>query len=228
MNIDYQNKNVIGSDETGVGDYLTPLVSCAVFVSRENTKALIDAGVVDSKLLNDKQIRLIANKIKPLVKYSTRIMSQAQYNFLTDNKKYNAHELKALLHLKAINALEERNKDIDLIIIDAFASQKNIEKYFTKLIANEDDVAQIKNKVLYVEKGESEHVAVAAASIIARMFLLDEMEKQTKQWECEFPLGTNERVEKAAKIFLQKHGKGALYKVAKLSFKTTAKILQGD
>lgn len=225
MNIKYENKNIIGADETGVGDYLTPLVACAVFVSAENVKTLIDAGVVDSKLLSDKQIRVIANKIKPLVKYSTRIMSQAQYNFLTDNKKYNAHELKSLLHLKAINSLEERVSDIDLIIIDAFASQKNIESYFAKLIKFEDDIVPIKNEVKYIEKGESEHVAVAAASIIARLFLLDEMEKQTKEWSCEFPLGTNSRVENAAKIFVQKHGKSALYKVAKLSFKTTTKIL---
>lgn len=51
------------------------------------------------------------------------------------------------------------------------------------------------------------------------------MEEQNKKWNAIFPLGTNSIVENFARKFVEKHGKDALNEVAKLSFKTTQKII---
>ena len=216
----YKDKKIIGSDETGVGDYLTPLVASAAFVPLQNIDLLKKLGVTDSKKLTDKNILEIYEKIKMRVKSRTRFLNQSQYNALS--KVYNAHELKLLLHIQCINSLE---KDInpDLIIIDKFASEKNLDKYYKKLIDNKK-IDSVNTKIKAVEKGELEHISVAVASIIARVKLLELMKEQNKKWDMQFPLGTTAIAEEAAVEFIKKHGWKSFNEVAKTSFKTTEKI----
>ena len=219
----YQNKNIIGSDETGVGDYLTPLVAAAVFVPMANVYKLESLGITDSKKLSDKQISELYEKMKTMIKSSVRKMSQRQYNFL--NKKYNANELKMRLHLECITAVESRVEDVNLVIIDAFSNESSLDKYRKRISTEEENIGDIKSKVKYVTKGEMEHVSVAAASIVARAYLIHSMQEQNKKWNDTFPLGTNKEVVAFAKSFVKKNGKDALYDVAKLSFKTTKEVL---
>ena len=219
----YLNKNIIGSDETGVGDYLSPLVVASVFVPVVHINKLKKLGITDSKKLSDKKILELFEEIKHLIKSSVRFMKQKQYNFL--NKKYNANELKMYLHMQAISAVEKRIDKIDLIILDAFSNDKSLNKYRNTLIKEEgfDDFI---NPIKYVTKGEMEHISVATASIVARTYFIKLMEKQEIEWKMKFPLGTNMIVEKTAINFIKKYGKENLYNVAKISFKTTKKIMK--
>ena len=63
MNFDEQFNSYIGVDETGVGDYFTPVVSVACFIPKNNIDEIINLGVKDSKKLNDKKIITIAKKL---------------------------------------------------------------------------------------------------------------------------------------------------------------------
>lgn len=218
--------NIIGSDETGVGDYLTPLVAAAVFVEAKNVDELIELGVKDSKQLTDNKILELFPKMKDknLIKYSVNHLTQKGYNNLS--KYMNAHELKMFLHLKCITTIEkfEKDKKIDSIIIDAFANVDNVNKYYDTLMKSKLKTDEIKGKVLLVEKAENVHVAVGAASIVARYHFLQMMKEQEEQIQMKFPLGTNEEVEKVAIQFCEKFGRKALYEIAKINFKTTEKI----
>lgn len=176
----FKNKSIIGSDETGVGDYLTPLVAAAVFVPKENVQKLVNLGVTDSKKLTDGKILEIFESIKPYIKSSVRYVTQAQYNYLTDNKGFNAHELKLLIHLKAINAVEERLDDYDEVLMDQFADLKNVNKYFAHISASEE-IKMPKKKLTTLINGESEHVSIGAASIVARAYFVKMMEAQDKE-----------------------------------------------
>lgn len=221
----YKNMNIIGSDETGVGDYLTPLVACAAFVPYQNVSKLEQLGVTDSKRLTDIAIQAMAEKIKPLVKYKVKHLTQTGYNKLNDS--YNANELKMFLHMGAINDLEEKINDVDLIIIDQFSNASSIAKYYKRLGNSSFDLKPFKANLKLVEKGEMEHVSVAAASILARDYFIRYMSKQNKKWLTVFPLGTNSIVEEFAVNFVRKNGMDSLGEVAKLSFKTTEKLF-GD
>ena len=219
----YDNLDIIGSDETGVGDYLTPLIVTAAFVPKKNINYFKNViGVKDSKKLSDNQIKVIYEKIKNNIKSRTRIMFQSEYNKL--NIKFNAHELKTFLHFQAINSLEKDLK-VDLVIIDQFASEKNIDKYYNHLIENGQVIEKIKAKYVCIPKAENIHISVAVASIIARKKLLDIMENQNKKWDLKFPLGVNPNVKKVAKDFVKKYGKNNLKQVAKIKFKTTKEII---
>lgn len=219
----YKNLNVIGADETGVGDYLSPLVAAAVFVPKNNVFKLEQTGITDSKKLTDKKIVELAELIKPLTIHRVKHLTQSGYNKL--NKSLNANELKMFLHMGCINEIEEKVTDADLIIIDQFSTEDSIKKYYKKLGGMESfNFKQFKTKLKLVEKGEMEHVAVAAASIIARAKLIELMDKQNKEWKTTFPLGTNNIVEDFIVKFVKQHGIESLDKVAKLSFKTTEKL----
>ena len=222
MRDEYLNKNIIGADETGVGDYLTPLVACAVFVPKENVSKLERLEIKDSKQITDKKIQELANEIKPMIKYRIKHLSQKGYNKL--NSSFNANELKMFLHMGAINSLEEVISDTDLIIIDQFSSKASIEKYMKRLEESNFEFKKFNAPLELIEKGESAHVAVAAASIIARDYFLELMNKQNAQWNTKFPLGTNNIVEEFARDFIKKHGFDSLNEVAKMSFKTTEKL----
>lgn len=158
-----------------------------------------------------------------MIKSSVRKLSQKQYNFLT--KKYNANELKMLIHMQAIKAVEDRVENVDLVILDAFSNESSLDKYRNRISTTEENTPDWTTKTSYVEKGEMEHVAVAAASIVARAYFVKMMQEQSKEWGMKFPLGTNPIVEEFAREFVKKHGKDNLYNVAKISFKTTEKIL---
>ena len=222
MKEQYKNLNIIGADETGVGDYLSPLVAAAVLVPKQNATLLESWGVQDSKKLSDEQIQKLAAKIKPKVLFRVKHLSQSGYNKL--NQSFNANELKMLLHMGAINALEDYADNVDLIIIDAFSNKSSIDKYQERLDKSTMDVKSFKHKTIYVTKGESEHVSVAAASIIARARFVELMKAQDKEWNMHFPLGTNTIVEDFALKFVSRYGKENLPKVAKISFKTTEKL----
>lgn len=223
MKIQYKNLNIIGADETGVGDYLTPLVACAAFVPASNVRKLEILGVTDSKKLSNLAIRKLAKQIKPLLIHRVAHLTQKGYNKL--NVSLNANELKMLLHMKAINQVEDKVEKADLIILDQFSTENSIKKYYEKLGNSSFELKHFKTKMKLVEKGEMEHVAVAAASIIARDYLLEYMEKQNIKWKMIFPLGTNAIVEDFARKFIIKHGRDNLSNVAKISFKTTQKII---
>ncbi|MBR3348184.1 MAG: ribonuclease HIII [Mycoplasmataceae bacterium] len=218
-----KNKNMIGCDETGVGDYLTPLVAAAVYIDNTNVDQLIKLGVKDSKKITDEKIIELFPKIQQFIKYRVNHLTQKGYNNLS--KYMNAHELKMFLHLKCITELEKRdNIDEDYILLDAFASVDNIVKYYENLMKSRLKTNEISKEILLSENGEEAHVSVAAASIVARYYFLNMMKEQEEEIGMKFPLGTNSKVEEVAINFCEKFGRKALYEIAKISFKTTEKV----
>ncbi|MCP4337242.1 MAG: ribonuclease HIII [Mycoplasma sp.] len=219
----YLGLKIIGADETGVGDYMTPLVAAAVYVPLQNVDKLVELGVTDSKKMTDKNILKVFNEIKGLIKSSVRHLTQKGYNTL--NKSFNAHELKTLIHLNAISSVEKRiDNGVDLIILDQYVNKNSFEKYKEKLSNSSIKPEFPKAIIKLVEKGEMEHISVAAASIVARAYFLNMMQEQEKKWGMKFLLGTNDKVVQVAKDFVDKHGRDNLKEVAKLSFKTTEKV----
>jgi ribonuclease HII len=118
----YKNKNIIGTDESGVGDYFTPLTGASVYLTYQQAIDFEKMGIKDSKLLSEKQINFFAMKIKELNQHELHFLSSNGYNKL--NKFFNAHELKTLIHLTTINKLLKKVSKVDEIIIDKYVEEK--------------------------------------------------------------------------------------------------------
>lgn len=218
--VNLEQDYIIGIDETGVGDYFTPLISCSAYVPKENIDKLKRLGVKDSKKLSDIQIIKLAPQIMNLVRSSVYKLSQNGYNSLT--KKYNVNELKFFTHIKATNLLLSKLKiKPDLIIIDKYSTTKSILKYHNQIMVKDNwaELEDVDSDVLLITKAENIHISVAAASIIARYKLLEYMKEQEKEWNFTFPLGANDEVKAKVKEFVQIHGEKDLRSVCKLNFK---------
>jgi ribonuclease HIII len=212
----------IGVDEVGKGDYFGPLVVVGCYVSKEIEEKLLCLGVGDSKQFSDEKILKMYSALKDYPYYYPSIVSPLEYNTLYE-KYRNASVLLAKQHSKVIEmGLEDlRSKDMDCsyVVIDQFSSRKS------RVI---DELGSLGSNIDFRQfhKGESD-IAVATASIIARGLFLVGREKMKEEYYFDFPKGASDVISQARE-FVKRYGSEELRKVAKISFKTTAKVLQSS
>ena len=216
--IDYSNLSAVGSDEVGTGDYFGPIVVCATYVNTEQIESLKRLGVKDSKLLTDKQIISLALKISEMLPYSIMFLEPKRLNSLKKAKS-NLNYLKSYLHNKVIISILKKIQNVkcDAILIDEFTPK---DKYF-EYLENEENV--FKN-VTMIPKGESAHLAIAAASILARYTFLREINKMNNEYSFNFLKGAGPEVDRTAISYVKAYGWDNLSLVAKLKFANTTRI----
>lgn len=218
----FEKWTIIGSDEVGNGSYFGALAVCAVYVDPTQIPLLKEIGVRDSKQLSDNQIRDLAWQIKACVPYHLTVCPPTKYNDNID--KLNANGIKVSLHNFAIQTLvkkltaEQRTK-LQGVLIDQFTSEKNYLKYLKK------EPSPYTHQLFFAQKGESEHIAVACASIIARAAFLESLEKLGEPYHCVLPSGAGENVNVFGTRLVKQFGHDVLYQTAKLHFANTKKIL---
>ena len=206
----------IGTDESGKGDYFGPLVVAGVFLEQVAEKRLANAGIRDSKKISDNRIHEFAKMIKSYLdrkEYSVVVIGPEKYNQLYA-KMGNLNRLLAWAHARSIENI--------LMAVDckrAIADQFGDESYIKKaLLENGKGI-----ELLQMPKAE-QHVAVAAASVLARDGFLLRLAELSKEFGMDLPKGASMEVENAAKRFVERHGVSQLTKCAKLHFKTTEKL----
>ncbi|WFN36551.1 ribonuclease HIII [Methanomicrobium antiquum] len=210
---------LIGTDESGKGDYFGPLVAAGMYVDENTAVFLKKIGVKDSKLLTDKEILVIAKKIKEKCHnyYSVIEISPERYNrlyeqFRSENKNLNT--LLAWAHAKAIEEVLSK-KECRTVISDKFGNERYI---LSKLQERGRKV-----NLIQVTKAER-NIAVAAASILARDRFLEKLEKLSKNAGFTLPKGASDSVIFAGKRILKEKGEKGLLEFAKVHFKTTKEL----
>ena len=157
--------SAIGCDEVGTGDYFGPLVVCCAYVPEEFISKLQTMGIKDSKALKDPEICDLAKQIEPLIAHQVLILPNEKYNTMVD-RGMNANSIKAFLHNQALIKLTNSLPHYpSYLIMDEFVNER---KYFDYLKGLPKQPTIIKENLHFIQKGESVHVAVAAASILAR------------------------------------------------------------
>lgn len=136
---------VIGSDETLKGDTFGGLVVAAVKADAKLRKKLQELGVADSKSLGDREIIIIAEKIKKLVPCEIKNLLPEEYN-----KDGSVTEMLNRLHLESARYLAPGKHVVD--------------KYPGCSVGD-----------IQEEKAESKYVEVAAASMLARAAALKQL-----------------------------------------------------
>ncbi|MBO9130583.1 ribonuclease HIII [Bacillus sp. 165] len=210
--------SIIGSDEVGTGDYFGPITVVAVYVDKKQIPLLKELGVRDSKNLNDDQIKKIAKDLLTVVPYSLLSLHNPKYNEL-QQRGMNQGQIKAWLHNQAIRNVSEKitPEAPEAILIDQFVQPDTYYKY----LARQKDVQ--KKNVYFATKGESVHVAVAAASILARYAFVKQFDELSKKAGFSLPKGAGAQVDAAAAKLIKKYGEESLKKFTKLHFANTEK-----
>lgn len=227
---------IIGVDESGKGEYLTPLTVCAFFIqNKEVHSELENLGVKDSKLLHSKKVIFLGTKLlqQKNILYKKITIYPEKYNQLY-TKMPNMNQILSWAHMRAIKDILyeiEKKYIIDqkiYVIVDQFSTRKHLEN-------NLNELSDKINFYQYV-KAES-HLAVAAASILSKFFVSNFL--TDKAFEIYENLGC--RIEKSiydklpieyassknfAKKMAAKYGENILRKIVKYNFKTTKEILK--
>ncbi len=211
-----QNLPLIGTDEVGNGSYFGGLAVVASFVTPDQHDFLRKLGVGDSKTLTDQKIRQIAPILKENIQHQALLLSPSKYNEVIGDR-YNAVSVKVALHNQAIYLLLQKGVQPEKIVIDAFTSAKNYDKYLAQ------EANRFSNPISLEEKAEGKYLAVAVSSIIARDLFLENLENLGRELGYQLPSGAGTASDKVASQILQAYGMQGLNFCAKLHFKNTEK-----
>ena len=211
-----QNFPLIGTDEVGNGSYFGGLAVVASFVTPDQHVFLRKLGVGDSKTLTDQKIRQIAPILKEKIQHQALLLSPSKYNEVIGDR-YNAVSVKVALHNQAIYLLLQKGIQPEKIVIDAFTSAKNYDKYLAQ------EANRFSNPISLEEKAEGKYLAVAVSSIIARDLFLENLENLGRELGYQLPSGAGTASDKVASQILQAYGMQGLSFCAKLHFKNTEK-----
>ena len=211
-----QNFPLIGTDEVGNGSYFGGLAVVASFVTPDQHAFLRKLGVGDSKTLTDQKIRQIAPILKEKIQHQALLLSPSKYNEVIGDR-YNAVSVKVALHNQAIYLLLQKGIQPEKIVIDAFTSAKNYDKYLAQ------EANRFSNPISLEEKAEGKYLAVAVSSIIARDLFLENLENLGRELGYQLPSGAGTASDKVASQILQAYGMQGLSFCAKLHFKNTEK-----
>ena len=211
-----QNFPLIGTDEVGNGSYFGGLAVVASFVRPDQHDFLRKLGVGDSKTLTDQKIRQIAPLLKEKIQHQALLLSPSKYNEVI-GERYNAVSVKVALHNQAIFLLLQKGVQPKKIVIDAFTSSQNYDKYL------KNEANHFPNPVSLEEKAEGKYLAVAVSSIIARDLFLENLENLGRELGYKLPSGAGTASDKVASKILQAYGMKGLNFCAKLHFKNTEK-----
>jgi ribonuclease HIII len=206
----------IGMDESGKGDYFGPLVIGAVYVDEQTEHKLISLGVQDSKLLTDKRMQAMSQEIKALCPNFVVPIEPKRYNELY-NKVQNLNRLLGWGHAWVLEQMLEK-VSCNLAIVDQFGD----ESYVCEVLREKG------NQITLVQRIHAEEdIAVAAASILARVKFVQQLEQLSERIGKTLPKGASDpAIVTIGREIVARHGREILAEIAKLHFKTTEMILQ--
>jgi ribonuclease HIII len=212
----------IGTDEAGKGDYFGPLVCAAVFVDASTGERLRAMGVRDSKTLSDKTVRRLAEEIRSIPRiWAVTTIQPARYNSLYAEMRREGKNLNTLVawgHARSIEDLLGKRINAEYAVIDKFADERYLRE---KLLPSARQSAM---RFDHRVRGESD-IAVAAASVLARDAFVSWLENRSRELGFTLPKGASPEVIAVARRIVADGGEKALRDLAKLSFKTTQKVL---
>ena len=210
-----------GINESGKGDYFGPLVIAGAYTDLESTRALMEAGVMDSKRVSSRdRIVNLSGIIRRTqgVKVSVILVGPKRYNELYE-RFANLNELLAWGHAKVIKELSELVPGCPRALSDQFANPRVLERALAR--------QEVNVKLQQRTKGESD-VAVAAASILAREAFVRWIENASETWGLALPLGAGAPVLASGREFIALHGRERLAEIAKFHFKTTNQLTRTE
>ncbi|MBU9714301.1 ribonuclease HIII [Evansella tamaricis] len=215
---------IVGSDETGTGDYFGPMTVVCAHLTKEQMKTIEGWGIRDSKTINDNTIQELAPKLVKECTYSLLVLKNDKYNSLQENGM-NQGQMKAILHHQAItNVMKKCDKqglEYEGVLVDQFVQP---ERYF-EYIKTKGYKWGSRTPLYFATKAENLHPAVAAASVLARYSFLKEMDKLESEIGLPLPKGAGSKVDQAAKLILEHKGKDVLYSCTKWHFANTKKVM---
>jgi ribonuclease HIII len=217
---------VIGTDEAGKGDYFGPLVIAAVAVTPDVATPLSRLGVIDSKQLSDAKMCVLARQIEDMLGTdccSVVAIGPPNYNAWYEALRARGEHLNHLMawgHAEVVARILQAQPHLATLETTMLTDQFGNARY----VANQVKERGLGVRLVQQPRAESAHVAVAAASILARVRFVAAVAQLSEMVGQTLPLGAGPPVLAAGRKLVARQGVEVLSRVAKCHFKTTMAI----
>ena len=188
-----------GIDEAGRGPVLGPLVAAVVVLDAEAESDLRDCGVTDSKLLSPKRREALAVLIRErAIRAELAIADPARIDAAMADPASNLNRLEAELTAELLTKLPGGSC---VVAIDL--PSRNEAAYRADILRGLTLPAEV--TLLLEHKADLNHVACAAASILAKV----ERDRRVRAIEAEVgvPVGSGYPSDPVTRAFLASHGR---------------------
>lgn len=175
---------ILGIDDAGRGPVIGPMVLAGCLLDEKFEKELKKLGVRDSKQLTAKRREFLVEKIKEKAETFEMIILPPVEIDGSDGKRIKLNELEAIACAKIINKINKGFKKIK-IVIDCPST--NITKWTDYLKTRVQNLANL--EVSCEHKADKNHLAVSAASILAKSVREKEMDKLREKYGDEIGSG---------------------------------------
>ncbi|MEM4271586.1 MAG: ribonuclease HII [Candidatus Pacearchaeota archaeon] len=193
---------IIGIDDAGRGPLIGPMILAGVLLTKEQEKALKEAGVKDSKMLAHSSRVKLAKTIKENCLDSKIIRAFPNEIDSAVFSKVNLNTLEAKKTAEVINALNQSKFQKEKIKVVVDCPSVNIKAWkatLSKFVKHMDNL-----EINCEHKADVNWPAVSSASILAKVAREDEVEKLKKEYG---DFGSGYPADPITKSFLLKYGK---------------------
>jgi ribonuclease HII len=189
---------VLGIDDAGRGPVIGPMVLAGCLIDDKTAAHFKKLGVRDSKQLTDKRREMLADKIREEAEtFEIEIVPPFKIDGVED-KRIKLNEIEAIACARIINKINKGFKSIK-IIVDCPST--SIVKWTDFLKSKIKELVGL--EISCEHKADKNHIAVSAASILAKSIREKEMTKLREKYGEE--IGSGYTSDPLTQQFLQKH-----------------------
>jgi ribonuclease HII len=189
---------ILGIDDAGRGPVIGPMVLAGCLLTKEAEKELKRAGVKDSKQITDKRREYLSNIIKEKAEtFEVVLANPVEIDDSLNNGK-NLNKLEAKMTAEIINKINKGYKKIKVVVDCPSVS---IEKWKDILRMFVKDLSTL--ELTCEHKADKNHVAVSAASILAKCVREKEMAKLREKYG--FEIGSGYTSDPLTQRYLEKN-----------------------
>ncbi len=190
-------KLILGCDDAGRGPVVGPMVLAGCLIDLETEKEFKKIGVKDSKQLTQKRREFLEKIIKEKAKaFEVVIINPSEIDG-ENGKRIKLNELEAIKFAEAINKINDGKEKIK-VVVDCPST--TISKWTDFLKTKIDNLSNL--KISCEHKADQNHVAVSAASILAKSVREREMDKIREKYP---DIGSGYCSDSLTCKFLEKH-----------------------
>ncbi len=201
---------ILGIDEAGRGPLIGPMAIAGCLIDEKIEIESKKLGVKDSKLLLSKKRELLAKKIKEkAIAYHVLLI----HPYEIDSKiksGVNLNRVEAEKAAEIINQLSKKIEEPLKVVIDCPSPNKELwKKYVLRKITKQDNIF-----VVCEHKADKNHIAVSAASILAKCAREREVAKLKKKIGKDFGSGYSHdpKTQEFLRQYSKEHKKDGIFR----------------
>jgi len=175
---------ILGIDDAGRGPVIGPMVLAGCLIDERTEREFKKLGIKDSKQLTQKRREFFAEKIKEIAEAFEIVLV---YPEEIDGKNHDGVNLNALEAIKMAEVINKINKGYKKIKVVVDCPSVGIEKWKDFLKTKIENLSNL--EVVCEHKADVNHVAVSAASILAKCVREIEMGKLKEKYGDEIGSG---------------------------------------